>query len=96
MQEKPQESHGNELPPCVSEFVRTVAGKIRYRRKVREDVQAELTAHFEDELRDVTDPAEREKRAKQLIEGFGDVELLAVLCRRAKKRCRPAWAKTMI
>jgi hypothetical protein len=96
MQEKPQESHGNELPPCVSEFVRTVAGKIRYRRKVREDVQAELTAHFEDELWDVTDPTEREKRAKQLIEGFGDVELLAVLCRRAKKRCRPAWAKTLI
>jgi hypothetical protein len=96
MQEKPEESHGNELPSCVTEFVRTVTKKMRYRRKVRQDVQAELTAHFEDELRDVTDAAEREKRAERLIEGFGDAGLLAVLCRRAKKRCRPLWAKALL
>lgn len=96
MQEKPQESHGKELPSCVMEFLREVARRMRYRRKIREDVQAELTAHFEDELRDVTDPAERAKRAKWLIEEFGDIKLLAVLCRRAKKRCRPLWAKVAI
>jgi hypothetical protein len=96
MQEKPEESHGNELPSCVTEFIRRVTKKMRYRRKVRQDVQTELTAHFEDELRDVTDPAEREKRAKRLIEEFGDAGLLAALCRRAKERCRPLWAQAFV
>jgi hypothetical protein len=96
MRERPSENSEGGLPSCVGEFIRRVTDKMRYRRKVREDVQAELTAHFEDELRDVTDPAEREKRAKRLIEEFGDVELLAILCRRAKKRCRPVWAQALV
>jgi len=73
-----------------------VTDKMRYRRKVSQDVQAELTAHFEDELRDVSDPTQREQKAKHLIEGFGNVELLAVLCRRAKKRCRPVWVQALV
>ncbi len=96
MRDRPDEKPGNGLPPCAIEYIARVAKKIRYRRKVRQDVQAELTAHFEDELRDVTDPPEREKRAKLLIEEFGDAELIGVLCRRAKKRCRPLWTKIAI
>ncbi len=96
MQDRPNESRENQLPPCVVEFTRRVTKKMRYRRKVRQDVQAELTTHFEDELRDSQDPQEREQKARKLIEEFGDAGLLAVLCRRAKKRCRPLWRKALV
>jgi len=96
MRERPNQNSGGELPLCVGEFIRHVTTKMRCRRKVREDVQAELAAHFEDELRNVTDPTQREQKAKQLIEEFGDAALLAILCRRAKKRCRPLWAKALV
>jgi len=69
---------------------------MRYRRKVRQDVQAELTAHFEDELKDCKTDEQKEQRANQLITKFGDVKLLAVLLRRAKKRCRPLWRKAIL
>jgi hypothetical protein len=59
-------------------------------------VREELTAHFEDELRDATDAAEREKSAKRLIQEFGDAGLLAILCRRAKQRCRPLWVRAFV
>jgi len=84
------------LPLCAEQFIANVVRKIRYRKRACDEVREELTAHFEDELRDVTDPAERETRAKRLTEEFGDAELLAVLCRRAKKRCRPLWTKVAI
>jgi len=79
------------LPACVSEFIRQVIKKMRYRHKVLEDVKAELMAHFEDELKNCATGAERDEKARQLIAEFGDVKLLAVLLRRAKKRCRPLW-----
>ncbi len=95
-----RENHGDEspsgLPPCAEQFIAAVVRKMGYRKRIRQEVREELTGHFEDELRDVTDPAEREKRAKRLIEEFGDAGLLAVLCRRAKKRCRPLWAKVAV
>jgi len=69
---------------------------MRYRRKVRRDVQAEFAAHFEDELKDCKTDENREQKAKQLITEFGDVKLLAVLLRRAKKRCRPLWRKALV
>jgi hypothetical protein len=69
---------------------------MRYRKKVRDDVRAELAAHFEDELRDCKTDEEKEQKAKKLIEDFGDAKLLAVLLRRAKKRCRPLWRKTLV
>jgi hypothetical protein len=81
----------NKLPICAAEFIKLVIKKMRYRKKVRLDVQAELAAHFEDELRDCKTDEEKEQKARQLIEQFGDVKLLAVLLRRAKKRCRPLW-----
>jgi len=58
-------------------------------------VEAELTAHFEDELRGCLDPGERENKSRRLIEQFGDARLLATLCRRAKKRCRPLWMRAL-
>jgi len=79
------------LPICAAEFIRLLVKKMRYSRKVRLDVQAELTAHFDDELKDCTTDEDKEQKARQLIAEFGDVKLLAVLLRRAKKRCRPLW-----
>lgn len=79
------------LPACAAEFIRLVIKKMRYRKKVRSDVMAELAAHFEDELADCAADKEKEQKAQQLIDQFGDVKLLAVLLRRAKKRCRPLW-----
>ncbi|HSW01515.1 MAG TPA: hypothetical protein VLI39_15195 [Sedimentisphaerales bacterium] len=95
MQEKPEESHGHELPSCVAEFIRTVTRKMRFHRRARDEVREELTAHFQDELGDCTDADEREQRARRLIGEFGDPGLLAVLCRRAKKRCRPLWVRAV-
>jgi len=64
---------------------------MRYRRKVRMDVEAELKAHFEDELKDCKSGEEKEQKARKLLSDFGDLKLLAILLRRAKKRCRPLW-----
>jgi hypothetical protein len=64
---------------------------MRYRKKIRSEVMAELTAHFEDEFKDCKTDEEKEQKAQQLITGFGDLKLLAILLRRAKKRCRPLW-----
>ena len=64
--------------------------------QARRDVQAELTAHFEDAVRDCATVEEKECRARELIEEFGDAKLLASLCHRAKKRCRPLWLKALL
>lgn len=85
-----------ELPRCAAEYIDQVVRHIRYRKRVRAEVHEELRAHFEDDLRDVTDPQQRETRARELIEQFGDAKLLAALCRRAKKRCRPLWQKALL
>ncbi len=85
-----------ELPRCAAEYIDQVVRQIRYRKRVRAEVHEELRAHFEDDLRDVTDPQQRETRARELIEQFGDAKLLAALCRRAKKRCRPLWQKALV
>jgi hypothetical protein len=79
------------LPRCAVEFVRLVIKKMRYRKSVQQDVQAELSAHFEDQIQGCAGDKEKEQKARQLISEFGDVKLLAVLLRRAKKRCRPLW-----
>ena len=84
------------LPACAEEYIKLIVKKMRYRRKVRQDVQEELTAHFEDELKDCATDEDKEQKAKELIAGFGDVKLLAVLLRRAKKRCRPLWRTAVV
>jgi hypothetical protein len=91
MANKFEESELQNLPSCAAEYIKLVIKRMRYRKKVRRDVQAELAAHFEDELRDCTADEEKEQKARRLIEDFGDAKLLAVLLRRAKKRCRPLW-----
>jgi hypothetical protein len=84
------------LPVSAIEYIKLVIKKMRWKKKVREDVQAELIAHFEDALRNCKTNEEKEKAAKELIANFGDAELIAVLARRAKKRCRPMWQKMLI
>ncbi|MFQ6034643.1 MAG: hypothetical protein ACE5NM_02200 [Sedimentisphaerales bacterium] len=86
----------NVLPACATEYIKLVVRKMRYRKKVRQDVKAELAAHFEDELKDCKTDEEKEQKARQLIADFGDVKLLAILMRRAKKRCRPLWKKALV
>ncbi|MHC4584145.1 MAG: DUF1700 domain-containing protein [Planctomycetota bacterium] len=85
-----------KLPACAEEYIKLIVKKMRYRRKVRQDVQAELTAHFEDEMKDYETDEDRQQKAKEAIAGFGDVKLLAVLLRRAKKRCRPLWRTAIV
>jgi len=79
------------LPENVSQYISLVIKKMRYRKKVRDEVMTELAAHFEDELRDCQTDEQRNKKVLELIEGFGDPKLLGILLRRAKKRCRPLW-----
>jgi hypothetical protein len=86
----------NKLPFSAADFINRVIKKMRYRRKVRRDVQAELQTHFEDELKECKTDEQREQKARQLVAGFGDVKLLAILLRRAKKRCRPPWRKAIV
>lgn len=85
-----------KLPVEAGEFITQVIKKMQYRKKVRLEVMAELEAHFEDELRDCQTDEERGNKTRQLIEEFGDVKLLGVLLRRAKKRCRSMWQKVLI
>jgi len=96
MKRKQKEVAFENLPGCAIEFIKLVIRKMRYRKKVRADVMAELVGHFEDELKNCTTDDEKEQKAQKLIEDFGDVKLLAVLLRRAKKRCRPLWQKAIV
>ena len=84
------------LPACGVDFLTQLAKKMRYRQKVREQVQSELVTHFEDDLKDCLTEAQREQKAEKLIADFGDPTTLAVLMRRAKKRCRPFWRKALV
>jgi len=86
----------NSTPAIVQETIDCVIKKMRYRRKVRADVRAELEGHFEDALADCTTLEEQGDLAEKLIVEFGDTKVLGALIRRAKKRCRPVWVKGMI
>jgi hypothetical protein len=96
MENKPDSHRGDELPACATEFIRRVVRRMWWRKKAKQDVQAELTAHFEDAVRPCTTAQEKERKARELIEGFGDAKLLAALCHRAKKRCRPLWRNVLL
>lgn len=91
-----KENGMQNLPVVVQEYISLIIKKMRYRRKVRADVRAELINHFEDELRSIEDQAQKEKKAGELIVEFGDAKLLGVLMRRAKKRCRPLWRTAVV
>jgi hypothetical protein len=94
-----KENFGNSfsnLPNCAADYIRDVIKKMRWQKKVRADVQAELIGHFEDALKDCKTDEEKNRTAKEIISGFGDAKLIATLARRAKKRCRPLWQKIFI
>jgi len=91
MPDEPQKNGLLNLPARAAEFIKLVINKMRYRKKVRDEVLEELTAHFQDALRNCKTEEEKQKAAAQLVEEFGDPKLLAILLRRAKKRCRPFW-----
>jgi len=84
------------LPGCADTYIRLVINKMGYRRKARLEVAEELIDHFEQALKDCLSDDEKENKARELIEHFGDPKLLAVLIRRAKKRCRPLWQKVLV
>ena len=84
------------IPECAADFIKQIVKKMRYRRKICREVQAELTAHFEDELKDCKSEQERKEKAGTVIAEFGDVKMLAILMRRAKKRCRPLWRTIVV
>lgn len=96
MDKNPDKRTPETLPQCAVDYIGRVVAAIRYRRRVRREVKAELTAHFEDALREVTSGQEKGRKAQELIETFGDPKLVAVLCRRAKKRCRHLWQKVLL
>ncbi len=91
MTHKQQNLNSRNLPACAVDFIQLVIKKMRYRRKVRADVMAELAAHFEDALKDLKTEEEQRQKAQELVADFGDPKLLGILLRRAKRRCRPLW-----
>ena len=85
-----------DLPKAAIEYIDAVIKKMRYRKKVRVEVRAELTAHFEDALRDCDSEDEKTKLTADMIVKFGEPKILAKLIRRGKNRCRPLWQKTLV
>jgi hypothetical protein len=83
------------LPGCAGEYIRLIIKNMGYRRKARIEVAEELADHFNEALKDCPGDDEKDNKARELIEEFGDPKLLAVLIRRAKKRCRPMWQKVL-
>jgi dsDNA-binding SOS-regulon protein len=79
------------LPNSAVEYINLVIKNMRYRKKAHDEVREELIDHFEVYLKDCATNEEKEQKAQQLISEFGDPKLLAILMRRAKKRCRPLW-----
>ncbi len=79
------------LPNSAVEYINLVIKNMRYRKKARDEVREELIDHFELYLKDCATNDEKEQKVQQLISEFGDPKILAVLMRRAKKRCRPLW-----
>jgi len=96
MTDKNSKNPLGNLPSCAADYIRNVIKKMRWQKKARADVQAELIGHFEDALKDCKTDEEKNRTAKEIISGFGDAKLIATLARRAKKRCRPLWQKILI
>ena len=84
-----------DLPEIVQQYIMRLARRVS-NRHMRQDVLAELTEHFTDALADIPQGSNRDELAGSLIADFGETKLLAKLIKRAKKRCRPLWAKFII
>jgi hypothetical protein len=76
-------------------YVQRIARMTRLRRRERAEVQTELLNWFRTELQPCVSDEERLGKAKQLIAERGRDEYLARSYRRAKKKCRPWWRKTI-
>ncbi len=96
MEKKLPKFNLENLPSCAMDFIKSIVKKMRYRKKVRAEVQAELATDFEAELKECKSDDEKIQVAEKLITDYGDIKLLAILLRRAKKRCRPLWQKCLI
>lgn len=79
------------LPKNAIDFIDTVVKKVRYRKRIRHEVRAELTDHFYMALKDCDTQDRRQQDAEKIISEFGDINQLACLIRRGKKRCRSFW-----
>lgn len=86
-----EKTNPSDLPQVVIEYIDSVVKAMKYRKNVRADVREELIGHFTDTLADSETDEEKQDMVEELITEFGDVKLLGVLLRRAKKRCRPLW-----
>jgi hypothetical protein len=84
------------LPSCIGVYLTRIIKKMRYRKRVCREVMQELNAHLEDEMSDCDASQDKDKTAQEMITAFGDAQMLGVLMRRAKKRCRPVWKKAII
>jgi len=91
-----QEPKRQKLPHCLSQYLEQLNRRIRYRRKISREIITEIVDHFEEALQNSDPSQDRERVAQDLISEFGEVETLARLMRRAKKRCRPLWQKALI
>lgn len=89
------ENATESLPKTALDFIDTVVKKVRYRKKIRQEVCEELTDHFYMALKDFSTDEEKLQAVDELIAEFGDVTVLASLIRRGKKRCRPLWKKAV-
>lgn len=96
MKKKLPKANFEKLPSCAMDFIKSIVKKMRYRKQVCAEVQAELATDFEAELEECKLDDERIQVAQKLITEFGDIKFLATLLRRAKKRCRPLWQKCLI
>jgi hypothetical protein len=85
------EKQSENLPNSAVEYINLVIKNMRYRKIARNEVREELIDYFEMYLKDCATNEEKEQKVQQLISEFGDPKILAVLMRRAKKRCRPLW-----
>ncbi len=85
------EKQFENLPHSAVEYINLVVKNMRYRKNARDEVREELFDHFEMYLKDCATNEEKEQKSQQLISEFGDPKILAILMRRAKKRCRPLW-----
>ncbi len=85
----------HNLPDLIEEYLTQFSRRIRP-RYARTDVLAELRSHFTDTLADAPQDKDPTELARELITEFGNAKLLSRLIKRAKKRCRPLWAKCVI
>ncbi|MBW8016012.1 MAG: hypothetical protein FVQ82_07490 [Planctomycetes bacterium] len=84
------------LPKIALDFIDSVVKKVRYRKKIRQEVRDELTDHFYMALKDCKTDQEKLQAAEEVISEFGEVNILGSLIRHGKKRCRPLWKKVIV